>query len=290
MTAWIDSLEFPEPWIDLRGRRDRVARRALARHRRELRREIAPGHVLHGREWEIIGLGVPARDDALLRLDDDAVALVHLTWRGAQEPPSWPMTVLVTSVEELRAELEDRGYEWDEVRGVSTGRHDPYVCVIDGEPMWSLLRSLDDPNHLEVPSDFDFDATRRLFDELVGRLDAAFACQTDADRHVEDASLHASVSIPAAATDTGETLVVCVSNFGRLATVAVTNPGAYSQDEFEERLAARDAARIYAALDSLEYQVVPEAPLWNDYDGPSALGGLDPRHRATWWTRFFDYL
>lgn len=112
MTAWIDSFEFPEHWIDLRGRRDR-ARRALARHQRELRREIGPGHVLHGRAWDIIGLGVPARDDALLRLDDGAVALVHLTWRGAKELPSWPMTVLVTSAEEFRAELEDRGHELD---------------------------------------------------------------------------------------------------------------------------------------------------------------------------------
>ncbi|MBU2693952.1 hypothetical protein [Pimelobacter sp. 30-1] len=291
MTSWIDSLDLPERWIDLRRRRDRVARRTLvARHRRELRREIAPGHVLHGRAWEIIGLGVPARDDALLRLSDGAVALVHLTWGGAQEPPSWPMTVLVTSVDELRAELEDRGYEWDEVRAAPTGRPDPYACVVDGELMWSLLRSLDDPDHLEVPSDFDHSATRKLFDELVGRLDAAFACRTNADRHVEDASLHARVSIPSAATETGEPLVVSVSNFGSLATVAVTNPGAYSQDEFKERLAARDAARIYATLDSLGYQVVPEAPLWNDYDGPSALAALDARHGATWWTRFFDYL
>lgn len=112
MTAWIDSLDFPEPWIDLRRRRDRVARRTLvARHRRELRREIAPGHVLHGRDWELIGLGVPARDDALLLLDDGAVALVHLTWRGAPEPPRWPMTVFVSSVDEFRAELEDRGHD-----------------------------------------------------------------------------------------------------------------------------------------------------------------------------------
>lgn len=110
--AWIDSFDFPEGWIDLRGRRDRVAHRGVvARHRRQLRREIAPGHVLHGRGWEIIGLGVPARDDALLLLDDGGVALVHLTWRGVPEPPWWPMTVLVTSVDELRAELEDRSYE-----------------------------------------------------------------------------------------------------------------------------------------------------------------------------------
>lgn len=156
--------------------------------------------------------------------------------------------------------------------------------------MWSLLRSLDDADHLEFPSDFDHPATRPLFDELVGRLDAAFDCRTDAVRHVEDAGLHARLSIPAAATETGDTLVVCVSNFGRLATVALSNPGAYSQEEFEERLAAGDAARIYAALDSLVYQVVPEAPLWKGYDGPSALAAIDGRYDATWWTRFFDYL
>jgi hypothetical protein len=291
MTSWVGSIEFPEPWIDLRQLKQRLERRDLvARHRKELVREIAPGHVLHGRAWKIIGLGVPAGDDALLLLEDGTVALVHLTWRGAPEPPSWPMTVFVTSPIELRAELEDRGYEWDEGRDSPTGRRDPYVCVIDGDPMWSLLRSLDDPDHLEFPSDYDHVATRQLFDALVGRLDAAFACRTDADRHVEDASLHARVSIPSAATETGETLVICVSNFGRLAAVAVTNPGVYAQDEFEERLAARDAARIYAALDSLGYQVVPEAPLWTDYDGPSALAAIDARYGATWWTRFFDYL
>lgn len=291
MSSWIDLMEFPEPWVDLRRFRDRLANFALvASHRRELRREIGPGHVLRDRDWTIIGLGAPARDDALLRLDDGSLALVHLTWRGAIEPPEWPMTSFVTSLNELRAELEDRGYEWDEGRSVPTGRRDPYLCVIDGETMWSLLRSLDDPDHLEFPADHDFGATRQLFDELVARLDAAFSCRTEADRHVEDASLHARVSIPAAATETGETLVVCVSNFGRLATVAVTNPGAWSQDEFEERLAGSDAARIYGALDSLGYQVVPEAALWKDYDGPSALAALDVRHGATWWTRFFDYL
>ncbi len=112
MTSWIDSIVFPEPWIDLRRVNDRLARRDLvAGHRKELKREIARGHVLHGRDWEIIGLGVPARDDALLLLDDGAVALVHLTWRGAPEPPTWPMTVFVSSVDEFRAELEDRGYD-----------------------------------------------------------------------------------------------------------------------------------------------------------------------------------
>lgn len=161
---------------------------------------------------------------------------------------------------------------------------------VDGDQMWQLLRELDDPGSLEVPAGYDHAATRRLFDELVGQLGAAFFCWCAADRHVKDASLHARVDIPAAATDTGDTLVICVSNFGGLATVPVTNPGAWSQAEFEERLAPRDAERIYGVLDSLGYAGVPEAPLWTDYDGPSAIADLEAGYRATWWTRYFDYL
>lgn len=124
MTSWIDSIDPPEPWIALRQRKQRIGRRGLvARHHRELRREIARGHLLYGRAWKVIGPGVPARDDALLLLDDGAVALVHLTWRGAPEPPSWPMTEIVTSPDELRAELEDRGYE-SCYESCSTGRVD----------------------------------------------------------------------------------------------------------------------------------------------------------------------
>jgi hypothetical protein len=291
LTAWIDLMDFPEPWVDLRRFRDRLARRALvASHTRELRCEIGTGHVLRGRDWTIIGLGVPARDDALLRLDDGSLALVHLTWRGAPEPPEWPMTCFVTSISELRSELEDRGYEWDERRDAPTGHRDPYLCVIEGDAMWSLLRELDDLNHLEFPADYDHDRTRRLFDKLVRRLDAAFSCQSEADRNVEDASLHARVDIPASATVTGDRLVISVSNFGRLATVSVTNPGVWSQAEFEELLAHADASRIYAALDTYGYRVVPEEPLWSDYDGPSPLDAIDARFGSTWWTRFFDYL
>ncbi|MDN5745668.1 MAG: hypothetical protein L0H31_11165 [Nocardioidaceae bacterium] len=85
----------------------------LARHRRELRVEIAEGHVLHSRRWRIIGIGVPARDDVLLELDGGEIALTHVTWRRAPEPPSWPMTAIVRSADELRVELADRGFGTD---------------------------------------------------------------------------------------------------------------------------------------------------------------------------------
>jgi hypothetical protein len=113
-TDWIDGVEFPGPWVDLRRRRSRLSNwRVLARHRRELSVEIARGHVLHGRRWRIIGIGVPARDEVLLALADGEIALTHVTWRGAPEPPSWPMTTIVSSAGELWAELADRGFSTD---------------------------------------------------------------------------------------------------------------------------------------------------------------------------------
>jgi hypothetical protein len=57
--------------------------------------------------------------------------------------------------------------------------------------------------------------------------------------------------------------VIVVSNFGGLAVVAADNPGAWSQEEFEELLHPDDATRIYAALSELGYTVVQEEPLWH---------------------------
>jgi hypothetical protein len=160
---------------------------------------------------------------------------------------------------------------------------------IAGEQMWSLLRELDDPDHLETPADFDFEATRDRFEQLVSGLDTAFDCQSDADRSVQDATLHARVAVPAEATATGERLVVRVSNFGSLATASLENPGAYDTAELKTLLAAEDAARVYKVLDDLGYVVVPEEPLWRDYDGSVPLSVFAPQ-RPSWWIRYFDYL
>jgi hypothetical protein len=51
----------------------------------ELRRELVPRHPLFGR---ITGIDAfhAASDDVLARLDDDTIAVVHLTWSGKPEP------------------------------------------------------------------------------------------------------------------------------------------------------------------------------------------------------------
>lgn len=158
------------------------------------------------------------------------------------------------------------------------------------DDMWALLRSLDDPSHLEYPASFDFAETRRRFVGLVAELGSRFDSPLVIDDHVEDATLHATLTIPAQATETGDPLTVYVSNFGNLATITLENAGAWTQSEFDERVSPADLALIEAALDMLGYLVVPEEPLWADYDGPAPIGGSDPRCGPTWWTRFFDYL
>lgn len=160
---------------------------------------------------------------------------------------------------------------------------------ISGGRMWALLRALDDPEHLEFPENFDHDATREKFERLVTALGAAFGCAVDADRGVQDASLHAIVGVPAEATSTGERLVLRISNFGSLATLSIGNPGSLDTEEMETLLDAEDADSVYRVLDDLGYVVVPEAPLWVPYDGPSQIS-LPGEARGTWWVRFFDYL
>lgn len=161
---------------------------------------------------------------------------------------------------------------------------------VTGPRLWSLLAELDDPDYLEFPRGFDFQATREHFDRLVERLQEDFGGECVADRHVEDATLHARIDVPARLTATGRDLVVSVSNFGNLAVMALDNPGAWSQEEFEQMAAALDVDGIATALDDLGYILLAEEPLWSDYTGPSALTQVDARHGATWWTRYFDYL
>ena len=144
--------------------------------------------------------------------------------------------------------------------------------IVEGDRLWDLLRSLDDPKHLEFPAHFNRKKTRIQFGQLVDRLNTAFSCACEAEGHVEDASYHDRVEIPAAATATGTRLVIVVSNFGGLAVVAADNPGVWPQEEFTELLHPDDAQRIYTALDDLGYTVVPEEPLWEDYDGDVRSG------------------
>jgi hypothetical protein len=153
----------------------------------------------------------------------------------------------------------------------------------DHDELWQLLRSLDDPHGLEFPTGYDNQRERARFEQLAQRLGAAFGGTCDVDRHVQDASLHGRIEVPAAFTATGSRLVVSNSNFGGLAVLAVDNPGVWTDEEAAELLHLDDGSRIGDALADLGHVLIPEEPLWQPYDG----AWPDVRN---WWDRYFDYL
>ena len=121
---------------------------------------------------------------------------------------------------------------------------------------------------------------------MVSRLDNDFGCQSVVERHVQDASYHGRIEIPAVATRSGSRLVLTISNFGGLAVVCVDNPGVWTDAEAAELLDPDDDRLLEPALADLGYVRVPEEPLWRRYDG--AADSL--RDGDTWWDRFFCYL
>ncbi len=151
---------------------------------------------------------------------------------------------------------------------------------------WALLRELDDPDYLEHPRGYHHGAARARFNQLAAQLDQRFDCVCAVDRHVEDASHHGVIVIPAAATISGDHITVTVSNFGDLVAVTLGNPGTYSEDEEDVLFDRDDRRRIEDELRALGYRAISEHLLWNTYDGVSNLR----EHTPSWWTRFFDYL
>lgn len=157
----------------------------------------------------------------------------------------------------------------------------------DDAQLWQLLHSLDDPDNLEFPANYNHRRARARFNQLAERLNRDFGCQCWVDGEVQDASFHGRIDIPAAATATGERLVIVISNFGDLAVLALENPGVWDDEEAAQVLQPNDTTRIRKALDDLGYTLIPEGPLWKRYDGPA---GTLTAPDATWWTRYFDYL
>lgn len=90
-------IQWLAPWHDVAD--DGVGYAAVLEQ--QLKREVAPGHPLHGIPVEAAGKA-EASDDAVFRLLDGSgrVAMVHLTWSRPPETPPWPITGLYASAEE----------------------------------------------------------------------------------------------------------------------------------------------------------------------------------------------
>lgn len=163
--------------------------------------------------------------------------------------------------------------------------------TLDDRSAWTLLRRLDDPDHMEFPRSCDHAAVRARFGQLAARLDQQFQCTCTVDRYVQDASHHGTITIPETATASGDHITVTVSNFGNLTAVTLGNPGSYDEDEEREFFQTADRHRVDNELEALGYVTISEHLLWTRYDGVSDLVSYyPPEHPPTWWTRFFDYL
>ncbi|MCB1358742.1 MAG: hypothetical protein KDK53_20355 [Maritimibacter sp.] len=89
-------LDDPD-WVTLGGL-------GAARLERALRREVGPGHKLHGQTPTALAHAT-ASDDVLFGTEDGRLALVHLTHSGTPSGPDWPSTGFYPSVEDFVAGL-----------------------------------------------------------------------------------------------------------------------------------------------------------------------------------------
>lgn len=174
--------------------------------------------------------------------------------------------------------------------GSAVSCHHEHMVDNSPESLKRLLGDLDDPEHMERASDFDLGATEKRFADMVVRLERDFGttCRIDAGVVVQDASYYGQVVVPAEATNSGADLFIRVSNFGSTAVLGIEAPGTYLDEEVDALLDGADRDRIERALLDGGYKVVPEAVLWERYDGRSEW--LHRETRTSWFTRFFDYL
>ena len=104
--AWIESLVFEGPLIDLREAQERAATLAG-----ELEREIRRGHPLWGKHLTVVAEAMPV-DDVFVPADDECW-VVHVTWREKREAAGFPWATRLESPDAL--ELHVGSYGW--VRG-----------------------------------------------------------------------------------------------------------------------------------------------------------------------------
>ena len=104
---WIDEVELPETYVDLRGT---TSNATLERDRlsSEIRREVGPGHRLFGQRFSVLARDT-ARDDVLVFVEPNRVALVHLTYApSAPDRHPWPIATFVLDKQQLEEQWQLR--------------------------------------------------------------------------------------------------------------------------------------------------------------------------------------
>ncbi len=88
-------VEWQAPWSQVQ---DETVRASLLA---ELVREVAPGHVLHGRPASILARRCDCDDVLALVGRPEQLAVVHLTYCSGPDRPPWPSTRIFESFSEF---------------------------------------------------------------------------------------------------------------------------------------------------------------------------------------------
>ncbi|OUD03257.1 hypothetical protein [Streptomyces swartbergensis] len=134
-----------------------------------------------------------------------------------------------------------------------------------------LLRELDDPDpeHREMPRDYDVPAARQRFRQFADAAERRFGPSVSAGMG-QDSSFLGVVSVPAEATGTGRPLQMAISNFGPFVTAETGRrwglPGC------EEGLGDEFVTWLDELCTELGCVYVPIELLMEPYDGPTPLG------------------
>ncbi|MCP4967220.1 MAG: hypothetical protein GY926_18565 [bacterium] len=156
----------------------------------------------------------------------------------------------------------------------------------DRDEALQLLRSVDILGGSITPDEFDRVGAAARFAQLAKKLETDFGCKSKWTPDTQEMALHNLFGIAGDVVDAQDDVWIMVSNYSPLAMYHVgrVNPGAAA--DVRDQLRPETRSKIEGALTDCGYTVVPNAVLWEPYDGLQE--GLR-RAKFSWFTRFFDY-
>lgn len=101
----IDLITWREPWSPVATEAHRTKLEA------ELQKEVAAGHVLHGRGVRALAVRADQDDVLFVVSDPEQLAVVHLSYSSGADHPPWPTTTLFDAVSQFVATRMDRDHD-----------------------------------------------------------------------------------------------------------------------------------------------------------------------------------
>ncbi len=142
---------------------------------------------------------------------------------------------------------------------------------------------------MEFPDGFDYHRDKERATALVERLERDFGCSCSLGG-MQDAASTFTVSVPSEGTEAGSRIMVWLSNFGDLASIAPPSafPDRGINGDAQAGISDADRVRLEGALSDLGYVLVPQRPLRQPYDGIHT--GWVWVGEPNWFVRFFYHL